>query len=302
MHSSTYPTLSQLGKKEKQLTTLSEKHVRKAQELDEQKKAEKLLSEELLRLTETNRKLVEENKNLTEEGTNHVELVRNMLLNEEEGGRNHQEAEVQQQSQIEEMKVELKQKDKEITNLKERNASLQSLTAEGEKNINLLEDKVAELTGQLKREKDMNDVLEQCRTVLTDNRDSASTPTKNVQSQHEFSHDESAEKNSRSVEDGDSSSVIGEYENVDVTGFESPVTAEEQAVNKSLATNHGMETPRRVMTQIEKGPCPQAFLEGKHICPDSCHNDHDLDFEKIKRGTCLFEFAEKKSCKRGDTC
>ena len=89
---------------------------------------------------------------------------------------------------------------------------------------------------------------------------------------------------------------------MDVTGFESPVTAEEQAVNKSLATHHGMETPRRVMTQIEKGPCPQAFLEGKHICPDSCHNDHDLDFEKIKRGTCLFEFAEKKSCKRGDTC
>ena len=57
----------------------------------------------------------------------------------------------------------------------------------------------------------------------------------------------------------------------------------------------------RISLEIEISPklmCLYAFKAGRNVCPGSCSQRHNLDFAKIRRGICFFEFAEKGSCKR----
>ena len=73
------------------------------------------------------------------------------------------------------------------------------------------------------------------------------------------------------------------------------VSDEEEVCPHSKLNQDSEENPVPV-------PCPIAFLNGKVSCSGTCHKNHDLDFEKIKKGVCLFEYAKKDSCRRGHTC
>lgn len=49
--------------------------------------------------------------------------------------------------------------------------------------------------------------------------------------------------------------------------------------------------------------CIKSFKSGKNACPQSCPHAHDLDYAKIHKGICFFEFFQKGSCKRSaDEC
>ena len=64
-------------------------------------------------------------------------------------------------------------------------------------------------------------------------------------------------------------------------------------------THYPYQRPRNNTNNAGCGDvCVNAFKAGKNVCQATCSLKHDLDFSKIKRGVCFFEFARKGSCKR----
>ena len=49
--------------------------------------------------------------------------------------------------------------------------------------------------------------------------------------------------------------------------------------------------------------CMKSFKARRCVCAEgSCPHEHNLNYEKILKGVCFFEFAKKGSCKRGEEC
>ena len=275
-------TLNQLGKKEKQIKGQLDKLEKYQQEKDDLAKELSMKTKEVVELKGINLKLVEENKKLSEECNRHVELVRNALGNNSvEGPTNETRSDV-----ISGLKTKISQKDKEIVNLKEINATLQSLVAEGESNINILEEKVQDLDGQLRREREMNNVL----NIQMNNNNMMSTPLRVDQNSHLESNQD--------IEENSTLLNMEEYMDVDVYRHGDTVIEEPdhgRMTEEETAVTHRHEAHSEEI-------CVNAFLNEEARCPSSCNRNHDLNFEKIKKGVCLFEFAEKGTCRRGHEC
>ena len=60
---------------------------------------------------------------------------------------------------VDELKASVKEKNKELTNLKENNTLLSSMATEGAGKIEALKRRVAELEGEVRREKELTDVM-----------------------------------------------------------------------------------------------------------------------------------------------
>ena len=67
----------------------------------------------------------------------------------------------------------------------------------------------------------------------------------------------------------------------------------------------GNNPAQKKVDALKSDVCTTEFYGGKHTCKqEGCKKlkDHDLDFSKVKRGICLFEFFKKDSCTRNTKC
>ena len=54
---------------------------------------------------------------------------------------------------------------------------------------------------------------------------------------------------------------------------------------------------------VSKRVCIRSFKAKRKVCAEgTCPHEHNLDYEKILKGVCFFEFSKKGSCKRGEDC
>ena len=194
--------------------------------------------------------------------------VHETFVQKEFGGEDH----LQMSKQIEEARAEIKKKEAENQTMAEK---IQSLTEEMEK---------GEST-KLKDKKEEVKKLQQHVTVLEEsNRDKENENSKNKERTLTLEKELTLEKDinllikEKMVQDG-----------IDrLSGNEEDKRDESRNVRKIKKHQGG-----------ERQYCGDVFLNATRECSiEDCQKDHERNKNKIKRGVCIQEFDERKSCRR----
>ena len=235
-------------------------------------KEQTLLKADLEKITAEKNVVVQENEH-------HLQIAREVFAVEDgksdEGDiiNNHGREEDQQKG----LKEKIKEKDKEIKNLKQRISVLEPMAHEKEKEIEELRKKVLAANSEVQREREINNVLlddrkqqrEDGRTILQHSTPISGSRCKNTTKPTTKSSDPL---------------IIYDEEQGDEDGTQNK---QEMSTMIDIDTYHA--------SKLE-----DSFSGDRRSCADSCNKNH-MDHESLK-GICLFEFARKGSCKRKDEC
>ena len=244
------------------------------------------------------KRVQDENNKLVQENGHHVNIVKEMLSADMDGDPvPTTEVLVEEDTNNEgdkerKLKEKIKEQDKEIKNLKQRIRILEPLAHDQENNISQLREEVLAAKEEARREREITNTILEERQEARNSKGVSNMEIHSTPRPRTLSTPEAAPITPFN------SSELEQNSPIRLTRSESvPDMSTKINIDSYHAEHSGTGLPET--HQI----CEVAFKAGKVVCDDSCRKNHNLDYEKIGRGVCLFEFAEKDSCRRKNgTC
>ena len=231
---------------------------------------------------------------------------------------------------IKDLKKTIRGKDTEIRSWKSKFAALEGTLGDANLQLSNVKEQVLSSKAEAAREKEINDSLlvrikrlqSEVSTPMASSHDTPSLSIENscMQTPRPISTTRTRLNNAGfSTPRQDESLYSHEYVNVDTWHAVSPNAQDMMTTHVSSATMDEMQ--RATEHSHDGGSCSEQAHAGRNAelsgynevcvhsfkakrpaCPGSCPYDHNLDYAKIMKGICFFEFAKEGSCKRGNEC
>lgn len=225
--------------------------------------------------------------------------------------------------QVKSLKQAIRKRDNEIKNLKSRLSALEGTLADANLNVSSLKEQALVSKAEADREKEINNsLLLRIRRLSGEPPAPMTPPRPNLPdlscNTPQIQHPQgimsfSTPRIEHSDQGGEYVTVDSYYHNSLSQSTMSPQLPSSISMNNqdfNIVAN-GEQTSMQDVVENQSGLsdiheevsgtreiCDQAFKFGRNSCPHSCVKRHDINFEKVQRGMCFFEFAQKGTCKR----
>ena len=200
----------------------------------------------------------------------------------------------------------IREKNKHLKSLKDRVMILERIVKEKDEELDTKTEKILAFKVKLKRERQINNLLMNFEESDEENVEESCC-----------SQTEDGIMSKKAGGDGTNGTgeqkILGDVSKGDVlTQKDNTRTQTTPSGTCQLNKTHHVQAEREESLQVKEsenkpailGTCITSFKNGPGKCPngEKCQYEHDIDFKKVNRGICAFEFAEVGGCSYGEKC